>query len=145
MSSFHGRALGGGSLMASGGGASRSSTREALGARAESGVSAKCLSDAQGGGDARGRILRQVHVLAGRAPDRQATVERGDRQVGRLRELLRAALEQHPVTRDEQALGGERRGIVLDEVRRPRLERIAARGAKRGEQLKARGAAEARQ
>ena len=39
-SSFHGRAFGGGSWTASGGGASRSSTREALGARAESGVSA---------------------------------------------------------------------------------------------------------
>ena len=94
--------------------------REALGASAESGVSAKCLSDAQGGGDARGRILRQVHVLAGRAPHRQATVERGDRQVGRLRELLRAALEQHPVTRDEQALGGERRGTRRQ--RGPRTE-----------------------
>src|SRR3954462_1611069 len=51
------------------------------------------LTQPEGGGDAGGRVRGQVDVLAGRAPDREAAIERGDRQGARLREVLRAALQ----------------------------------------------------
>ena len=109
-SSFHGRAFGGGSLDGLG---RRREPLETRGARAESATNYRMR---EGGGDARGRVRGQVDVLARGSPHREAAVQGGDRQVGRLREVLGAAFEQHAVAGDEEALGGERRGVVLDEL-----------------------------
>ena len=86
-----------------------------------------------------------VQRVAGRAPDGEPAVERGQRQARGVGELARAALEQQTVSRDERALGGERGRVVLDEVHRVGGERVAARGAEHGEQVEARGAVEAGQ
>ena len=63
----------------------------------------------------------------------------------RVGEVAGAALEQHAVAGDQRALGRERRGVVLDEVDGVGLERIAAGGAERGQQVVAGGAVEAGQ
>ncbi len=55
----------------------------------------------------------------------------------------RAALEQHPVTRDEQPLGREGGGVVLDQVQAVGLERVDVGGAERGQQVVAHRAGEA--
>ncbi len=85
-------------------------------------------------------------MAPGCVPHREAAVERGERQLARVGQIARAALQQPGVAGHEQPLGGQRGRILVGaELQLPGLQLVQAGGAERGQQVEAPGADEAGQ